>query len=293
MLQDEFRKSKEEIINRVKEGVKTYDIKKLTCVSSDWSKSGIGMLVSQKYCECALTMAPRCCKEGFKIVFAGSKRCSGAESRYAPIEGEALGVVWSLDKARMFTLGCPNLLVTVDHEPLVPILGNKDMADIANPRLYRFKERTLRYNFKIQYLPGDQNDTPDCMSRVHENMEEDENNEVRDDEVWSDNEVGAVISACYIADVEEVVINRCQEDDMAVTMEEIARLGKEDKEYTVFKKAVLDGFPEKLEDCVPLIQPYHKNKHNITVVVEDNNEVLVYFDSASRSRLIIPKALRN
>ena len=100
MLRDEFRKSKEEIINRVKEGVKTYDIKKLTCVSSDWSKSGIGMLVSQKYCECALAMAPRCCKEGFKIMLAGSKRCSGAESRYAPIEGEALGVVWSLDKAQ-------------------------------------------------------------------------------------------------------------------------------------------------------------------------------------------------
>ena len=75
------------------------------------------------------------CKDGFKIVFAGSKRCSGAESRYAPIEGEALGVVWLLEKARMFTLGCPNLLVTVDHEPLISILGDKGLADIPNPRL--------------------------------------------------------------------------------------------------------------------------------------------------------------
>merc|ERR1712082_254703 len=155
------------------------------------------------------------------------------------------------------------------------------MADIASPRLYRFKERTLHYNFKIQYLPGDQNDTPDCMSRVHEN-----DGEVENDKHWSDNEVVAVISACYIADMEEVVLNKCQEDDMAVTMEEIARVGKEDKEYTALKKAVLDGFPEKLEDCIPLIQPYHKNRHDIMVVVEDNNEVLVYFDSASRSRLL-------
>ena len=129
------------------------------------------------------------------------------------------------------------------------------------------------------------------MSRVHENNGEDI--EVGDDEHWSDNEVGAVISACYIVDVEEVVLNKCQEDDMAVTMEEIARVGKEDKEYTALKKAVLDGFPEKLEDCIPLIQPYHKNRHDITVVKEYNNEILVYFDSASRSRLIIPKALRN
>merc|ERR1712082_334265 len=144
----------------------------------------------------------------------------------SPIEGEALGVVWSLDKARMFTLGCPNLLILVDHEPLVPIMNNKEMADIANPRLYRFKERTLRYNFKIQYLPGDQNDTPDCMSRVHENREDNEFAEDRENEFWTDIEAGATISACYVPDVDEVVLNRWSEDDMAVTISEIARVGK-------------------------------------------------------------------
>merc|ERR1712082_451586 len=176
---------------------------------------------------------------------------------------------------------------------LVPIMNNKDMADIANPRLYRFKERTLRYNFKIQYLPGDQNDTPDCMSRVFENCEDDEIYELEEDEVWSDNEVGAMISASYIPDVEEVMLNKCAEDDMAITITEIAKVGKGDKEYSILKKAVLEGFPEDPEDCVPLLLLYHKNRHNISVVVEDNNEVLVYFDSESRSRLIVPKSLRN
>ena len=80
-MKEEFRRAKEEIISRVKEGVKTYDTNKLTCVSSDWSKTGIGLLVSQKHCDCELATAPRGCKEGFKIIFAGSKRCSGAESR--------------------------------------------------------------------------------------------------------------------------------------------------------------------------------------------------------------------
>ena len=51
-LREEFRKAKEEIVSRVKEGVKTYDINKLTCVSTDWSKLGIGMLVMQKHCDC-------------------------------------------------------------------------------------------------------------------------------------------------------------------------------------------------------------------------------------------------
>ena len=80
---------------------------------------------------------------------------------------------------------------------------------------------------------------------------------------------------------------------MAVTTAEIARVGKKDKEYSTLKEAILNGFPEELEDCTPLLLPYHKNRRDITVVVEGEDEVLVYFDSESRSRLIIPKVLRN
>ena len=46
-----------------------------------------------------------------------------------------MGVVWSLDKAKMFTLGCHDLLVMVDHQPLIAILGDRSLTDIPNPRL--------------------------------------------------------------------------------------------------------------------------------------------------------------
>ena len=75
-----------------------------------------------------------------------------------------MGVVLSLKKVRMFTLGCPDLLVTVDHQALISILGDKSLADIPNPRLYRFKEKCRRFRVTIQYLPGKLNNTPDCMS---------------------------------------------------------------------------------------------------------------------------------
>ena len=58
-LREEFKLAKEEIIRRVKDGVRFYDIKWLTCVSTDWSKLGIGMLVTQKHCQCSLENAPR------------------------------------------------------------------------------------------------------------------------------------------------------------------------------------------------------------------------------------------
>ena len=65
--------------------------------------------------------------------------------------------------------------------------------------------------------------------------------------------MGAAISACYIASVEEDYISRCKEDDQAVTWSEIVKAGEKDSEYAAVKKAILEGFPEKLEECIPLI----------------------------------------
>ena len=81
------------------------------------------------------------------------------ESRYIPIEGEAFGVAWSIEKARMFTLGC---------------LGNRSLADIPNPLLYRMKEKCLRFRFNIQYLTRNINDAPDCMFRKYGDGEDEE-----------------------------------------------------------------------------------------------------------------------
>jgi hypothetical protein len=52
------------------------------------------------------------------VVLIGSRFTSETESRYKPIEGEALAVVEGLEKTRFFVLGCKDLTVAVDHKPL-------------------------------------------------------------------------------------------------------------------------------------------------------------------------------
>ena len=52
-----------------------------------------------------------------------------AEAGYAPVEGEALSVVWCLRNVRMFLLGCPNLTLVMDHKPLVSLFGDKEVKD--------------------------------------------------------------------------------------------------------------------------------------------------------------------
>ena len=93
-LQDAFEKAKEKIVDLVKEGVKSFQINRVTVVNMDWSKIGVGFALLQKHCSCN-GVDLKCCREGWKLCLVGSRFCSGVESRYAPVEGEALGMAWA------------------------------------------------------------------------------------------------------------------------------------------------------------------------------------------------------
>ena len=108
---------------------------------------------------------PDCCPDGWKITLAGSRFLSGAEQRYAAIEGEELAIAWGLEQTRYFTQGCPNLLVVTDHKPLTKIFGDRTLDEISNTRLFRLKQRTLPWYFRTAYLPGKTNHAADATSR--------------------------------------------------------------------------------------------------------------------------------
>ena len=99
-------------------------------------------------------------------MFAGSRFTTDAKSRYVPIEGEALAVVYGLESCRIFVIGCPRLIVSVDHKPLLKLLSDDQPLDqVKNPRLQRFKERAMRYQFRIKHTPGRKNSCADAASR--------------------------------------------------------------------------------------------------------------------------------
>ena len=47
-LEEAVVKSKEKILDGVKDGVQTFDIERKTCIATDWSKDGIGFCLLQK-----------------------------------------------------------------------------------------------------------------------------------------------------------------------------------------------------------------------------------------------------
>lgn len=163
-LSKAFQESKDSIVAAISHGVEIFDMSKPTCLRPDWSRQGIGYFLTQKNCPCP-SATPDCCDNGWQVTLAGSRFLSSAEQRYAPIEGEALAVAWGLEQSKYFTQGCDNLLVATDHKPLVKILGDRTLDEISNTRLFRLKQRTLPWRFKIVHLPGKSNHAADATSR--------------------------------------------------------------------------------------------------------------------------------
>ena len=131
-LESIFKESKKEIVSSIMDGVATFTVNRPTCLGTDWSKTGIGFTLSQKHCSCPGT-DPLCGTNHWKVCYAGSRFTTDAESRYAPIKGEALAVLFALESCRMFVFGCNKLIIAVDHKPLVPIFNSRDLDKIKIP----------------------------------------------------------------------------------------------------------------------------------------------------------------
>ena len=149
-----FDEAKTVIAKNVTEGLCRFQMDRYTALLTDWSKTGVGFVMSQKYCTCS-NITPLCCKDGWKVAMVGSRFTNQAESNYAPIEGECLGVTYALDKTKYYTLGLEKLTVCVDHKPLLGILNDDTpLENIDNRRLLRLKEKTLPYEFTVVHRPG-------------------------------------------------------------------------------------------------------------------------------------------
>ena len=173
-----FVESKEEILRQCQKGVKLYDMSLPTGLATDWSKSCMGFWLVQKHCSCPGTPTLACCKSGWQTVYCGSRFNSGAESRYHPIEGEAAAAVHGLDKTSMFALGHPSLMLALDHKPLIKIFGDAALESITNPRLFNFKQKTLKYRFRTVHVPGKKNVVPDTFSRRSDTSDQESHSNV-------------------------------------------------------------------------------------------------------------------
>ena len=292
-----FSESKQIIIEAVKNGVKSFDPKRITCMATDWSKTGIGFCLLQKVCEC-VEVTPICCPQGWKLVFCASRYTSPAESRYAPIEGECLGVAWSLKKAKYFVLGCESLVIAVDHKPLLGILNDKSLDTIDNTRLVKLKEKTMGFRFNIVHVPGVKNKVADATSRYPTEpvqgsfIEQDEERLTRsvvrasrqEPEIF-DLEDSEQIECELEAIIEGTVLsigaraNHCE----AISLEDIIVESAQDKEIISIIEALRSGQNEEGNTWPASLGEYKREKEHLS-----EKDGIVLF----KSRILVPCSLR-
>ena len=94
----------------------------------------------------------------------------------AMIEIELLGVVWAVQKCRIFLEGLTEFEIVTDHRPLVPILHRYCLNEIENPRLQHLHMKLLPYKFTATWRSGKQHCAPDALSRapVRDPVQEDQ-----------------------------------------------------------------------------------------------------------------------
>ena len=278
-LEDLFNQSKQRIIKDIEEGVQIFDKKRPTCLATDWSRTGVGFWLFQKHCKCQSTR-PLCCTSGWKVTLVGSRFTSAAESRYAPVEGEALAVTYALEKARHFVLGCEDLIVAVDHKPLIKIFTDRNLEDLPNSRLRNLKEKSLRYRFRVLHIPGVKNKASDALSR-HPNGEIASLDNLqrslltpllRLDSVYetTDNEY----SICNLSTLSNLP---------SISWNDVREATASDKEMSDLLVLIEDGFPKLASDVSPQLREYHKLKSRLSTA--DN--VVLYDD-----RIVVPPKLR-
>ena len=197
------------------------------------------------------------------MTLAGSRFLKLAETRYAAIEGECLGVQRALEQTRYFTLGCDPLIIVVDHKSLVGLLNDKSLDDVANTRLFRLKEKTMPWKFTVIYKPGKTNLLADATSRNPCNMEEkgsvvvtnrsgDNTDSVKVEEVhMEDNEdpEKSVVTSVKTTFTKQMPMK-------AVTWELLKTVTKTDETLQQVMSLVLQGFPN-YKFQLPVVLQYY------------------------------------
>ena len=201
-------------------------------IETDASGKGIGMALLQSETNDRATLYP--------IAF-GSKTLTSAETRYANIERELLGVVGALEKFHYFVFGRPVVILT-DHKPLISI--SKKALVNAPPRLQRLLLRLNNYNTSLQWIPGKEMIFADHLSR----------------------NIGAKQSddpTCKGLDlkIQDIYINTSNERCMS-----LAKETDKDETLIALKNVIIKGWPSTRSECPQNLRKFWTFRDELSIL---------------------------
>lgn len=220
-----------------------FDSSKPLLLQCDASKDGLGICLFQ---------------EGHPISY-GSRSLTETEQRYAQIEKELLAITFGLERFHQLTYG-RLVHVQTDHKPLVNIV-NKDLSKVS-ARLQRLLLKLLKYQIKVEYIPGKNMFMADTLSRAY-----------LKDTVKDDPELSYIVHSLS----KHLPMTPAKKEKFKVETEKDCDLSK-------LKQFYFNGWPTAKNKCPSNVKFYYNLQDRITV-----QDDLVFLDD----KLIVPSSLRN
>ena len=222
--------------------LKFYDPSLPTMISSDASKDGIGAVLLQEH------------DSRWHPVSFASRTLTSAETRYAQIEKETLGIAFGCEKFHQYIYG-KEIILETDHKPLISI-ARRNLSDCP-PRIQRLLLKLQPYTFELIFTPGKHLVWADLLSRASNPNRE------------SSTEVDVKVHV-------DMIVNSLPVSEQK--WEEISRETKTDYKLSQVLKHVLDGWSGP---CARLCQPYNSLVKNIfsewcTPEGPEDNSTLLY-----------------
>lgn len=217
-----------------------FDAKAPVVIQCDSSKDGIGY----------------CIMQNGKPVAYGSRSLTDAQQNYGQVEKEFLAILVSCERYHHYIYGHHNVTVQTDHKPLVAIM-TKPMAQIFSARLQRIRLKLLKYNLKVNYVPGKDMHIADALSRAFMA------NTGSDDE-----SLNQIVHSVSVSDDRMAEIRRETQNDPALS-----------KLINIYQ----DGWPVVKDKLHEDVKVYWKHRNDLFV-----NDAVVFLND----RIIVPTSLR-
>jgi len=205
---------------------------------------------------CNLGLGAVLLQEGVPVVYV-SRTLTDVEKRYSQIELEFLGLVFALNKLKLYVLGA-EVDIQTDHLPILGLL-RKPIDQLSN-RLQRWVIGIQHYQFKITHIPGKSNVLADCLSR----------NAIPNSEMSEEERVPEV-TICFVV------------NSQPVDVKSVARATAEDTEL----EEVLDAVELGWRDHNSRKLSYYQFRHELSIKRSNDYRILLKGDC-----VVIPRTLR-
>ncbi len=212
-------------------------------IQCDSSKDGLGTCLIQN---------------GQPVSFL-SRSLTECEKNYAQIEKEFLAIVFSFEKYHNLVYG-RHVIIQSDHKPLTSIV-NKPMSKISS-RLQRMLLKLIKYDYEVQYVPGNQMYLADTLSRAFK----------IDKQIKDDPEMNNIVHSItkYLPMSKSRLTQFKFETD-------------QDEELQNVTKYVKEGWPKVTKGLSQELKMYHKFQGDL-----HTNEGLLFIND----KIIVPNTLR-